>query len=345
MRRRAVGHVVGGWHLKEFIGEGQFGQVYKAERLDSTGWAAVKLLNPSDVSPQEALTEVRRLEAVDSPYVVRLIDAGTVHTGALAGHVWLAVELCGQSLQRRLWSDGFGFKPLDSEDTQRLAQCMCDALCAAHGHLPPILHRDVKPGNILRAGRDWKLCDFGIAAVVSPDDPYYDLRERIRGTWHYMAPELFEESRAGRSADIYALGATIHEALLGVVPSPLRQSESQLDRVKRMIRDGPELSPDIPSQWQPFVKAACAPKPDRPSAQQLAELIPPVRWASSLATAPTEPITLAEHGANWLPAVITAAEPSSAAPPLRSTRTTVLAFVASVLLASALLLYFDYVTP
>lgn len=214
--RLPSGTVLGVWRLVELIGFGGMGEVYRAERSDGLyeQTVALKLLRLAETQAvQRFERERRRLAQMDHPGIARIIDGGT----ASDGRPYLVMEFI----------EGL---PIDVHvrehaNSLRAILSLFDALCAAvaHAHGRLILHQDIKPANVLvdRTGQ-LRLLDFGIAAVLEEDDP--DAARAM--TLAYAAPEQLFGQTLGVATDIFALGALLHELLVG--RPPLRQPDGSV---------------------------------------------------------------------------------------------------------------------
>jgi serine/threonine-protein kinase len=127
-----------------------------------------------------------------------------------------------------------------------MATQVLDALASAHG--AGLIHRDIKPGDILVAGREhWKVGDFGIAKSVAAIDPALTATGLIIGTLAYLAPKRLSGGQATPSSDIYALGVVLHEALVG---GRMKHGDAALPvladyRLPPLERHRPPLPPDL----------------------------------------------------------------------------------------------------
>lgn len=211
-----VGALLGPFELTRPIGQGAAGRVYAAVHRPSETPVAVKVLLDDRARSSAARVrfqaEVRAMAALDHPHVVRIFDAGEVPEGhdLPAGSPFLAMELAqGGSLASRR-------RPRDWTQLCRLLEVLLEAL--AHAHARGLVHRDVKPGNLLWFGGGelivgLKLGDFGIAHALDAD------RSRVAGTPAYMAPELFAPAvRPTPSSDLYAVGCVAHTLVTGRPP-------------------------------------------------------------------------------------------------------------------------------
>ncbi|MEO7555076.1 MAG: serine/threonine-protein kinase [Acidimicrobiales bacterium] len=199
------GDVVDGrYELGATLGVGGMSEVFRAHDRDTGEAVAVKILRGVDPSfPERFAREARALEQLDEPGIVRLRGRGLDR-----GQAYLVLDLVeGESLAERL-----GRGPLDPAATAQLGAALAAAL--AHAHAAGIVHRDVKPANVLLAtdGRA-KLVDFGIATIA--DTTGITVAGTVIGTPTYLAPEQVRGERVGPPADVYALGLVLLEAVTG----------------------------------------------------------------------------------------------------------------------------------
>jgi serine/threonine-protein kinase len=218
-----VGDVLDGrYQLLRDLGRGAAGVVYEARHLFTGRFVAVKMLLPQARRKDHAELrarlerEGRALASIHHPGVVEVLDGGLT----LEGYSYLVMEMLeGRTLEGLLAAR----TKLPVVDTVGLGLQLCDALDAVHR--AGVVHRDVKPGNILvlrsASGAEViKLLDFGIAKLLDPaPDDKLTQSGAIIGTPAYMAPEqLLAEGEIDPRADIYSLGVTLFECLSGTVP-------------------------------------------------------------------------------------------------------------------------------
>jgi len=219
----------GKWMLMERIGKGGMGEVYRAHQLNLKRDVALKLISEDllqelEENPQEVETafsrfhrEVQTMAQVRHPNVVQIYDYGSVtvrRNGQPMPMEYIAMEyIPGDTLRFTMSEEGFGEEEdLLVEWLQHYFLPVLDGVEAIHNH--GIVHRDFKPENILMDGETPKIADFGLARAVrlKAVSNSWD----VKGTWPYMAPEqYFDFRRAGREADIYALGKILFEAISG----------------------------------------------------------------------------------------------------------------------------------
>lgn len=207
-QRETIG---GRYQLGERIGHGGMGEVFAAHDLRLDREVALKLLR-SDLAEQDGMrdrvvAEARLAARLTHPHVVGVLD-----TGEQDGRPFVVMErLSGRTLGDEL-TDG----PMPPERVRDVGLQVLRALAAAHEL--GIVHRDVKPGNILDAGvGTWKVADFGIAKWVHADETLTGTGELL-GSPSYLAPERIEGEQAGPASDLYAVGVLLYEALCGRKP-------------------------------------------------------------------------------------------------------------------------------
>lgn len=215
---------LGPYLITEFVGQGGMGQVFKAVHEVMGRICAVKVL-PLDKSTEESrnsfIHEIRVQSELDSPYVVRAYDAGK--DGKV--HYLVTEYVPGTDLRKVVRQRG----PLPmSEAASIISQA---AMGLQHAHELGIVHRDVKPGNILvTPDGHAKVSDIGLAAwtMMLDSDPR---AKKIVGTADYLSPEQVLNPRSiNHQSDIYSLGCTLYYAVTGKVPFPGGDSRSKCKR-------------------------------------------------------------------------------------------------------------------
>lgn len=231
-----TGRVVGGWTLGEVLGRGATSVVYRATRGQQV--VALKMLRPGllrDANLRRRFDQEMRLTAtLRHPHILPVLDVGEQD-----GMPFFALTLAaGGTLATLLTERG----PLPPARALDLGIAISQAV--HHAHSKGVLHRDLKPGNILLDDQGTPyVADFGIARLLDPDGTGGATWTRI-GTPAYMAPEQTLGQRATAATDVFGLGAVLFEMLTGQPPAPdervLRPlPESLADIVRRALSEKP----------------------------------------------------------------------------------------------------------
>ena len=235
---------LGPYWITDFIGEGGMGQVFKAEHQVMGRICAVKVLpgaRATDASRESFAREIRMQANLDCPYLVRAFDAG--RDGKV--HFLVTEYVPGMDLRRLVKSRG----PLPVQQAAKIINHA--ALGLDYAHRKGLVHRDVKPGNILVTPEgDAKVSDVGLAGFAH--DLMNDPRAgKIVGTTDYLSPEQIRTPLEIKpSSDIYSLGCTLYYAVCGKVPFPGGDTASKL---RRHIDETPwhprKFAPDITEEF------------------------------------------------------------------------------------------------
>lgn len=199
--------------LERELAEGGMATVYLARDLRRGEPVAIKVMHPrvaTAVGAERFLREIRVTSSMTHPQIVPLSDYG--NAGGVLYYVMPYVE--GQSLYERVHREG----PLSLDEALQVTHDVAAALGYAHSR--GVLHRDVKPENILLAGGRGLVADFGLTRAIGAAE-YTKLTETgvIVGTAYYMSPErLCEDQELDQRADIYSLGCVLYEMLTGAPP-------------------------------------------------------------------------------------------------------------------------------
>ena len=234
------GHRIGRHRLDAVLGEGAVGVVFAATS-DRGERLAVKLLRPElaqeGVARARFEREARLARELSTRHVVPILELGESE-----GLTYLVMPYYpGGSLATRLRALGC----LDVREARDLASQLGRGLDALHGQR--IIHRDVKPSNVLLAGEGTAaLTDFGLARAA--ESTRLTAEGQILGTPHYLAPELIEGQEATRASDVYALGCVLYECLTGEPPFGHRRlAEIGFAHLTEDPRDPRTLRPELPA--------------------------------------------------------------------------------------------------
>jgi DNA-binding beta-propeller fold protein YncE len=213
----AIGSTLAGYRLDALIARGGMGVVYRATQLALDRPVALKViarhLADDESFRQRFLSESQLAARLDHPGVVPVYDAREED-----GELMVAMRLVeGGDLKKRLRQDG----PLPAAEAVELLEQVAAALDAAHA--AGIVHRDVKPQNILLEGGRAYLTDFGLAKALGDSGVLSGVS--IAGTAEYMSPEQWQGREVGPAADVYSLGCVLYEAVTGIVPFARREDE------------------------------------------------------------------------------------------------------------------------
>ncbi|MFE3109623.1 serine/threonine protein kinase [Kitasatospora indigofera] len=295
---------VGPYHLLGRLGRGGMGQVFVGRSRGGRA-VAVKVVHPEFAGDPEFRRrfahEVAAARSVGGFYTAQVVDADPD-----ADPPWLVTAyVAGPSLQQAI--DAYG--PLPVEAVTALGAGLAEALTAIHG--AGLVHRDLKPGNIILAGDGPRVIDFGISRVVDATH----ISTTIVGTPGFMSPEQAKGLAVGPPADVFALGAVLAFAAAGRGPFGAGPVESI---VYRIVHADPDLA-GLPAPLTELVTACLAKDPEqRPGLarvlNQLAE--PPARAGAWVPSAVTTMITERESELSdqlgTLSATVTAPDPSAA---------------------------------
>ncbi|MBT8404247.1 MAG: protein kinase [Gemmatimonadetes bacterium] len=280
--RQALGEALGArYELGAEIGAGGTGTVFAARDRKHDRPVAIKVLRPElaqHIGTQRFLREIRIAAGLSHPHIVPVFDSGSA--GELLYFVMPRID--GESLKDRISREGR--IPLGRAVT--IAKEVADAL--DHAHRAGIVHRDVKPDNILLAGGHALLADFGLARGVEPTPEGLTATGVAAGTPAYMSPEQYDgDAGIGVPTDVFSLGAVFVEMVLGERPGGRRFAISALTGDRPWAAALRERRPGVPSAIAAAVDRALHVDPQQrfPSAGEFAEALvrPPGRsWTRDL---------------------------------------------------------------
>jgi serine/threonine-protein kinase len=253
---RRIGSVIAGYRIDSRIGRGGMGVVYRAHHLSLARVAALKVIQPdlagSSGFRERFSREARVAAALAHPNIVTVYDAGEVD-----GTLYLAMQYIeGMDLARMLAQDG-RLKPYRAIDVCRQVG---DALDAAHAR--GLIHRDVKPANVLIEGRNAYLTDFGLTKRLGGTQ--VTLTGDVVGTIHYVAPEQIEGREITPRSDIYSLGCVLYHCLTGHMPY---ERETDVAVIYAHLSEAPprpsRALPELPDGFDDVIAKALDKNPER----------------------------------------------------------------------------------
>lgn len=290
------GDVIGGVVIERHVGEGGMGSVHAGRELGTGRRVAVKLVRMTDASPaahDRFAREARLLARLRHPNVAQLYAFGT-HDGATGSMPYLVLEFVEDARPITRFARETG---LDVRGRVRLLRDACRGL--AHAHERGVVHRDIKPGNLLvDAAGTSRVIDFGVARASEAEGAdgtgsFATAVGDLVGTLQYMSPEQIDATTIDHRSDLYCLGLILYELLEGRPPF-VSQSPRQLLNLQctaeppelsaevrrglpqgvetllfRLLEKAPEdrpyLAHDVVSELEPFIPAAGSSLATKPS--------------------------------------------------------------------------------
>jgi serine/threonine-protein kinase len=251
-------HLGDRYRLLDEVGRGGMARVYCADDLTRGGLVAVKVLRPelaAYLGHDRFLREIAILGRLVHPNILPLLDSREAG-GSL---YYVTPYISGSSLQRRIERDG----PLPLDEVVRIARDIAAALDYAHGR--QVIHRDVKPGNVLLAQDRAIVCDFGVARAVelAGGDRLGSSSGLALGTPAYMSPEQATGGAIDSRSDVYGLGCVMYEMLTGEQPFGGATAQAVLARaLAGDCRPIATVRPDVPPAADETIRSALASMPD-----------------------------------------------------------------------------------
>lgn len=283
---------LGPYRIGRELGQGGMGTVFEGLNLETGQRAAVKLL-AAPLAQEEDFrerfeAEIETLKKLNHPNIVRLFGFGRQDQ-----HLFYAMELVdGNSLEHEL---GQG-RRFDWREVTRIGIETCRAL--RHAHDRGVIHRDIKPGNLLMAGSGQvKLSDFGIARLFG--NTRLTSAGSVLGTAEYMAPEQAEGRPVSPRSDLYSLGAVMYVLL---ARRPLFRGDSLLEVLQKQRFEQPDPvsdhTPDVPAALEQIISQLLEKDPERriPNPSVLARQLEEMQRALSLGPGSEEAFTTETPG-------------------------------------------------
>ncbi|MGW2154461.1 serine/threonine protein kinase [Nonomuraea sp. NPDC001699] len=255
--RSLIGQEVAGYYIEDIVGKGGMAVVYLALDPRLSRRVALKILNPvlsvDDRFRQRFILESRTVASIEHPNIIPIYEANADADGVL----YIAMRYVdGLDLRRLIYDRG----PLPIAQANQIFAQTAAALDAAHAH--DLIHRDVKPANILLAGDHVYLTDFGITKHRSSISGLTQTDQFI-GTPRYMSPEQINKEHIDGRCDQYALACVVYEALSARLPF---QRENDIALLWAHLAEQPvpltQLRPELPPQVDTVMSRALAKAPE-----------------------------------------------------------------------------------
>ena len=285
------GRAIGSYRLGEKLTEGGMATLHVAEDTDSGERVVLKVLKDDLVRDKAILKrfvrEARYASALEHPNIVRVVDSGDEQ-----GVHWIAMQYVrGRDLKEMLAREG----PLAPSEALAILGQVAEALDAAHA--AGLIHRDVKPGNILIASGEGPepagqcfLTDFGLSKDPGRDSTALTVGGQFVGTVLYSAPEQMLGRSVDGRADVYSLGCVLFQCLVGQPPF---SGERPTDLMQAHLEATPpkpsKANPELPTTFDRVTARALAKEPDDRMAS-CGELLAEARAAFGIAAAPLRPV-------------------------------------------------------
>lgn len=252
-----IGARLGKYEIQTRIGRGGAGTVYRAHDPDLNRDVAIKVLAPHLVENQELVErfhrEARLAAQLDHPNIVTIYDVGTEG----GWHYFVMQYLDGPTLSEIIQEKA----PLSGNETLAVLRPLADAIDYAHRH--GIVHRDIKPGNIIvNSQGQVKLTDFGI--VQASHESPLTITGNILGTPNYMSPEQVEGQSVNGRSDQYSLGVMTYEMLSGQLPFQVQNPGALLYKIAHeQTPPIGRLQPNLPQEVDIVLERVLAKKPEK----------------------------------------------------------------------------------
>lgn len=246
-----VGQTFGKYTLNRLLGKGGMGEVYEAYDTDKRRSVALKILREQYSHDEQFRTrfqrESRATAILQDPHVIPIHDWGEID-----GNLYIDMRLVKGQTLHDLLKQG----PLKAERAVAIVNQVAAALDAAHAE--GLIHRDVKPQNVIVTPSDFAyLLDFGIAEAKG--ETRLTMAGYQIGSFDYMAPERFNDQPTTPAADVYSLAGVLYEALTGLTPFPSRSLEQAMGaHITRQPPRPSAVNPRVPVSFDDVITRGMA---------------------------------------------------------------------------------------
>ncbi|MFN8464901.1 MAG: serine/threonine-protein kinase [Caldilineaceae bacterium] len=279
-----AGHTIDKYTLMERIGSGGMAEVYKACQRPQDREVVVKLLHRHLLAGGEQTArmqrEMRIMARLQHPNIVRIFDAGMAGDQPYLVMEYLRGGTLGAYLKAR--------QSIPVEQALDIAAQLADAL--AYAHRRGVIHRDIKPGNVLfdeAGGKRVLLGDFGLACLDGEAGDRLTVAGAMLGTPVYMSPEAVRGEECDMRSDVYSLGVVLYEMVTGTPPYLANTPYSMLQKLaNEPLRRPREVNPALPENVEQLILRAVAKEPEERTATAN-ELLGAIKAAQAALKAPT----------------------------------------------------------
>lgn len=268
------------YEVDRFLGEGSFAEVYRVNHkyLGRQALKVFKAIETDILEIKRKLEEAVILSKIGHPNIIRVYDAGILKTSEGQRGYFTMEYISGGTLDS--WIVSHEFKRVSIKDTIDIVQQICMGLSVSHKKKPPIIHRDIKPQNILVNedidGLRIKISDFGLAKEVNP----LTLLASAKGTPVYKAPECLNDNMDSCAGDVWAIGVIFYILVTRKFPFPI---ESRDDLSSNIWQKYPLIPPSeynvrIDDELEEIILKALEIKPEERYQNAMVMLKDITRW-------------------------------------------------------------------
>jgi serine/threonine protein kinase len=283
----------GKYRMEAEIGRGGFGTVFRAQDVNLDRPVAIKIMDPVYMRDQRWVARFRRearlMAKLDHPHIVPIHEISEEE-----GRLYLAMKFIdGPDLTKMITQQGGLPWDMVVDMTGQIASAL------DYAHQQNVIHRDLKPGNILVSNGQAMLTDFGLASMVEDNSVSISMTGGIAGTYNYMSPEVFNNEDVTPAADVYALGCVLYEMLAGHMLVEGKSTAAIIGAHLKGVTIDEPLPEGTPPGTRELIQTALAKDPlDRyPSAAELAQELQ--RISLDRLTTPYAQLERAVAGQDW----------------------------------------------